>query len=69
MKFVERFNEILKISGKKQTEVAAAVNVSKQFISDYKKGKSVPSVETLYLLCRFLDVSSDYLLGLSDEYR
>ena len=69
MKFVEWFNENLKISGKKQTEVAAAVNVSKQCISDYKKGKSVPSVETLYLLCRFLDVSSDYLLGLSDEYR
>ena len=40
MKFVERFNEILKISGKRQTEVAAAVNVSKQCISDYKKGKS-----------------------------
>ena len=60
MKFVERFNEILKISGKKQTDVAAAVNVSKQCISDYKKGKSVPSVETLYLLCRFLDVSADY---------
>ena len=69
MGFKERFNEILTISGKKQTEVAAAANVSKQCVSDYKAGKNAPSLETLVLLCRFLDVSADYLLGLSDEYR
>ena len=68
MKFQERFVEMLKISGKKQTEIAKAVNVSKQCISDYKTGKSIPSIETLYLLCEFLDVSADYLLGLSDNY-
>lgn len=68
MKFQERFNELLKISGKKQTEIANAVKVSKQCISDYKSGKSVPSIETLYLLCQFLDVSADYLLGLSDGF-
>ena len=68
MKFQERFVEIVKISGKKQTEIADAINVSKQCVSDYKTGKSVPSIETLYLLCEFLDVSADYLLGLSDDY-
>ncbi|MBQ7165221.1 MAG: helix-turn-helix transcriptional regulator [Clostridia bacterium] len=68
MKFTERFNEVIKFSGKKQTEIAAAIKVSKQCVSDYKSGKSVPSIETLYLLCEFLDVSSDYLLGLSDEF-
>jgi transcriptional regulator with XRE-family HTH domain len=67
MKFQERFNEIVKISGKKQTEIAQAVGVSKQCVSDYKSGKSVPSVETLFLLCRYLDVSADYLLGLSND--
>ena len=68
MKFQERFNKPLKISGKKQTEIAEAVGVTKQCVSDYKKGKSVPSIETLYLLCEFLDASADYLLGLSDNY-
>ena len=33
MKFVERFNEILKISGKRQTEVAAAVNKNGLYLS------------------------------------
>ena len=66
MKFTERFNELLKNCGKTQVEVAKEINVSKQCVNDYKTGKSVPSIETLYLLCTFLEVSADYLLGLSD---
>lgn len=66
MEFTKRFNEILKSSGKTQVEIANAINVSKQCVNDYKTGKSVPSIETLYLLCMFLEVSADYLLGLSD---
>lgn len=66
MKFTERFNEILKQSGKTQVEIANALNITKQCVNDYKMGKSVPSIETLYSLCKFLDVSADYLLGLTD---
>ena len=66
MIFTKRFNEILKISGKTQVEIAKAIHVTKQCVTDYKTGKSVPSIETLYLLCQFLEVSADYLLGLSD---
>ncbi len=65
-KFQARFNEWLKYSDVKQTELAKAANVSKQCISDYKSGKSEPSIDTLFLLCRYLDVSADYLLGLED---
>ena len=68
MKFTERFNELIKISGKTQVEIAKEANISKQCITDYKSGKSLPSLETLCLLCKCLDVSSDYLLGISDEY-
>lgn len=65
-KFTQRFNEILKYSDVKQTTLAKAANVSKQCISDYKAGKSVPSLDTLYLICKYLDISADYLLGLED---
>lgn len=44
-KFKERFNEVLGYSYIKQTELANAANVSKQCISDYKSGKSVPSID------------------------
>lgn len=66
-KFTERFNAVLGYSYVKQTELAKAANVSKQCISDYKSGKSVPSIDTLYLICKFLDVSADYLLGLEKQ--
>ena len=66
MEFTKRFNEVLKQSGKTQTEIAKALNITKQCVNDYKTGKSVPSIETLYALCRYLDVTADYLLGLTD---
>ena len=66
MLFTQRFNEILKSSKVKQSEIAMYCGVTKQSISDFKRGKSVPSIETLYRICKILDCSSDYLLGLSD---
>ena len=66
-KFQERFNECLKYSDIKQTELARAAHVSKQCISDYKSGKSVPSIDTLFYICKFLEVSADYLLGLEES--
>ena len=68
MKFAERFREILAESGKTQVEVAKAVKVSKQCINDYKMGRSLPSLETFCLLCEYLEVTPDYLLGYSDGY-
>ena len=65
-KFQERFNECLQYAGVKQVDLVRAANVSKQCVTDYKRGKSVPSIDTLYLICKFLDVSADYLLGLED---
>lgn len=66
MLFTERFNEILKISKVKQTELAKYCNLSKQSITSYKSGSALPSIEVLYKLCQYLDCSADYLLGLSD---
>ena len=66
MEFTKRFNKVLKESGKTQVEIAKALNITKQCVNDYKTGKSVPSLETLYSLCKFLEVSADYLLGLTD---
>ena len=66
-KFQMRFTECLRYAEIKQTELARAVGVSKQCISDYKAGKSQPSLDTLFLICRYLDVSADFLLGLTDR--
>lgn len=67
MKFTERFNECLKYSGKQQTEIAKYCKTSRQNITNFKAGRTYPSLETLYLLCECLEVSADWLLGLENE--
>lgn len=66
MEFTKRFNELLKNSDKTQKELADFCKISKQSITTYKKGRNYPSYDVLIMICKFYDVSSDYLLGLTD---
>ena len=50
-----------------QQELADKVDLVKGSISAYEKSLKYPSVEVLIKLCNYFNVSSDYLLGLSDE--
>ena len=49
-----------------QKEIANAVGVSPQTISKYMKKDIFPALDTLAKICKLLDVSSDYILGISD---
>ena len=62
--FTIRFSEALKNANLSQTQLAKSVGISKQCISDFKNGKSFPGMQTLRLLCKYLDESADYLLVL-----
>lgn len=64
MKFQERLIEELRTCGKTQKELAQILHVSESNIANWKQGHNLPSLEVFYALCRELDVSSDYLLGL-----
>jgi len=46
-----------------QTELGKAVNMTQRKVSYLENGKYEPSMEDLKALCRFFNVSSDYLLG------
>lgn len=64
--FTIRFNEALKNAPISQTELAKKIGVNKQSITEYKSGRAIPSLNILRLICKELDVSADYLLGLED---
>ena len=66
MKFTERFNELLKYEGINQNKLSLYLGISRQAVTDYKKGRNFPSLEIFYRMCVYFDVSSDYLLGLTD---
>lgn len=68
MKFTERFNEVLLQSGKTQKEIAEFCHCSKQQINNLRTGYSLPSLDLLFYICKYLDCTSDYILGLTDKY-
>lgn len=68
LKFRERFNEILNLTEITQRELAERCHISETNIPQYKSGHTQPSLQILMNFCKILDVSADYLLGLTDDY-
>lgn len=71
--FATRLREVMEERGVNQTQLSALLlekyghAMQRQTISLYMNGQSKPDTERLTLLCKALDVSSDYLLGLSEH--
>ena len=49
-----------------QAELAARLSTTQSTIGKYEREELQPNIECIVLLCRLLDVSSDYLLGIED---
>ncbi len=62
-----RLKEARQRSGMKQNELADLIHVSRQAYSLYERGKRRPGWETMIALSKALNVSTDFLLGLSDD--
>ena len=63
-----RLRDLRLEKGLRLKDVAEAMGVTLRTISNYEAGIREPSLDMLVKLCKFFEVSSDYLLGLSDEY-
>ncbi len=64
--FGEKLKELRKKHRLSQQQLADYLGVTAATVSAYELGKKLPSIVTLINICRQFDVSSDYLLGLSD---
>ena len=51
-----------------QGELAKILGITQDSISLWEKGKRIPDTPYIAKLAAYFDVSTDYLLGLSDEY-
>ena len=65
--FATRLREYMKLRRVNQEMLAAYVGVRRQTISLYTTGQSKPDVEILAKIAVYLEVSADYLLGLTDD--
>lgn len=64
--FYKRLRSALSESGKKQKELAQHLQIKEATVSQYLSGKAFPTLSKFHKICKYLDVSADYLLGLSD---
>lgn len=49
-------------------DVAQALKIGKGTYTNYETGRSKPSFDILISICKYFNISADYLLGLTDIY-
>jgi len=65
-KFKDRLNEALSENNLSQNALARKIFMSQGVVNNYCTGKREPSLDVLISICKVLNVSADYLLGLTD---
>lgn len=62
----KRLQELRIERGLSQTDLAKQFNISQRAVSHYENEEHDLSTEMIITICKFFDVSADYLLGLKD---
>ena len=62
----KRLSEELRNSGLTTIEIAKRIGVSPEMITQYVTTTKLPKLDTFAKLCKELDLSANYILGLED---
>lgn len=65
--FSERVKKLRKAKKQSQNEVGKALGKSRESISKYELGEREPDPNVITLLAKYFNVSSDYMLGITDD--
>ena len=66
MKFNIKLKELRKEKHLTQKQLAQMLDISESCYGGYEQGYREPDFKTLIKICKALDVTSDYLLGLEE---
>ena len=68
--FAKRLSELREFSNPhlRQEDVGKATGMSQRKISRLEKGDVQPTPSEIVKLCKFYNVSADYILGITDKY-
>lgn len=66
--FSEILREYLHENGLTQQAFANKINVKQAQVSEWLKGKAKPGYDNLRQMAIALEISAEYLLGLTEEY-
>lgn len=65
--FTQRLKTARKQAGRKQRDIAEHLQIGTRSYQNYEGGQRRPDYETLVAIADYLDVTTDYLLGRTDE--
>lgn len=65
--FPERLRQTREVKGLTKTALGQLVGVTNVSIREFEIGRKVPTIDTLVALAETLEVSTDYLLGLTNN--
>lgn len=68
MEYYNRLRELRIDHDLCQKDIATVLNISRQYYSQYENGKNELPLRHLKTLCYFYKVSSDYILGIPEEF-
>ena len=69
MNYVKRTRDLREDNDKTQREIAEVLGTSQTMYARYERGANELPIRHLVTLCRYYLVSSDYMLGLSDNIK
>ena len=64
---IERIEELMKQRGIKAIQLCFATGISTGNFSDWRRGRSVPSLQALIAIADYFDVSLDFLCGRTER--
>ncbi|MCX4362557.1 MAG: helix-turn-helix transcriptional regulator [Clostridia bacterium] len=64
--FIKRLKDLRKEKGVTQLQLAQSTGISVSAISSWENNTRIPSALAIIALAKFFDVTTDYLLGVSD---
>lgn len=67
MTYYEKIKALREDSDKTQKELADYLNIAQNTYSQYETGKRDLPTECLIKICKYFQVSADYILGLNEK--
>ena len=67
MNYPERMRALREDNGLTQTDIAKMLGIAQTTYSQYELYKRPMPIEYLVALCKYYEVSADYMLGLTDK--
>ena len=65
--YVQRIRDLREDKDLKQSDVAIILKTARNYYGEYERGTRPLPIEHLITLCRYYNVSADYILGFTND--